>query len=114
MNSETVFGVATGRYYDAFHGEDPVETYWNLRRKAVLYDVPEKPWQIEGPDAVPFLERVFARRIGNLLEGRGRYTIACTPDGGTFMDGLSNPRPIEVSDSPRCQRSDISAFCFAL
>ena len=41
VNSETVFGVAAGRYYDAFHGEDPVETYWNLRRKAVLYDVPE-------------------------------------------------------------------------
>ncbi len=76
VNSETVFGVAAGRYYDAFHGEDPVETYWNLRRKAVLYDVPEKPWQIEGPDVVPFLESIFARRIGNLLEGRGRYAIA--------------------------------------
>ena len=88
VNSETVFGVAAGRYYDAFHGEDPVETYWNLRRKAVLYDVPEKPWQIEGPDVLPFLERVFARRIGNLREGRGRYAIACTHDGGTFMDGI--------------------------
>lgn len=88
MNSKTIFGVAAGRYYDAFHGEDPVETYWNLRRKAVLYDVPEKPWQIEGPDVVPFLERVLARRIGNLPEGRGRYAIACTPDGGTFMDGI--------------------------
>lgn len=88
LNSETIFGVAAGRYYGAFHGEDPVETYWNLRRKAVLYDVPEKPWQIEGPDVVPFLERIFARGIGDLLEGRGRYAIACTPDGGTFMDGI--------------------------
>lgn len=88
MNPETVLGVAAGRYYEASNGEDPVETYWNLRRKAVLYDVPEKPWQIEGPDAVPFLERIFARRIGNLREGRGRYAIACTPDGGTFMDGI--------------------------
>lgn len=88
VNPETVLGVAAGRYYEASNGEDPVETYWNLRRKAVLYDVPEKPWQIEGPDAVPFLERIFARRIGNLREGRGRYAIACTPDGGTFMDGI--------------------------
>ena len=88
VNPETVLGVAAGRYYPAFNGEDPVETYWALRRKAVLFDVPEKPWQIEGPDALPFLERIFARRIGTLAEGRGRYAIACTPDGGTFMDGI--------------------------
>jgi aminomethyltransferase len=87
-NSETVLGVAAGRYYTADNGEDPIEAYWALRRNAVLFDVPEKPWQIEGPDVLPFLERVFARRIGTLPEGRGRYAIACTPDGGTFMDGI--------------------------
>jgi len=54
----------------------------------VLYDVPEKPWQIEGPDVVPFLDRVFARRIDNLPEGRGHYAVACAPNGGTFMDGI--------------------------
>ena len=88
VNPETVLGVAAGRYYPASNGEDPVETYWALRRKAVLFDVPEKPWQVEGPDALPFLEKIFARRIGTLPEGRGRYAIACTPDGGTFMDGI--------------------------
>jgi len=88
VNPKTILGVAAGRYYAASIGEDPVETYWTLRRKAVLFDVPEKPWQIEGPDVLPFLERIFARRIGNLSEGRGRYAIACTPDGGTFMDGI--------------------------
>jgi len=87
-NDDTVLGVVAGRYYTVFNGEDPLETYWTLRRKVVLYDVPEKPWQIEGPDVVPFLERVFARRIGNLPEGRGRYAIACAPNGGTFMDGI--------------------------
>jgi len=87
-NPETVLGVAAGRFYPSDNGEDTVETYWTLRRKAVLFDVPEKPWQIEGPDAVPFLERIFARRIGNLPAGRGRYAIACTPEGGTFMDGI--------------------------
>jgi glycine cleavage system aminomethyltransferase T len=87
-NTETVFGVYAGRYYAVFNGEDVLETYWALRRQVVLYDVPERPWQIEGPDAVPFLERVFARRIGNLAEGRGRYAIACAPTGGVFMDGI--------------------------
>lgn len=87
-NPETVLGVVADRYYGVFNGEDPVECYWTLRQKAVLYDVPEKPWQIEGPDALPFLEKIFARRIGNLADGRGRYAIACNHDGGTFMDGI--------------------------
>ena len=46
-NSETVLGVAADRFYPAYNGEDIVETYWALRRRAVLFDVPEKPWQIE-------------------------------------------------------------------
>jgi glycine cleavage system aminomethyltransferase T len=88
VNPETVFGVYAGRFYAVFNGEDPADAYWTLRRKAVLYDVPERPVQIEGPGAVPFMERVFARRIGTLKEGRGRYAIACTPNGGAFMDGV--------------------------
>ena len=88
VNPETVFGVAAGRYYASYNGEDVAETYWALRRNAVLFDVPEKPWQIEGPDALPFLEKIFARRIANLPRGRGRYAIACTHDGGAFMDGI--------------------------
>lgn len=87
-NSETVLGVVAGRYYTVFNGEDSAGAYWKLRREVVLYDVPEKPWQIEGPDAVAFLERVFARRVGDLRPGRGRYAIACTPGGGVFMDGI--------------------------
>ncbi len=87
-NPETVFGVYAGRFYSVFNGEDPVENYWALRRRAVLYDVPERPVQIEGPDAAALMDRVFSRRMSNLKEGRGRYAIACTPDGGVFMDGV--------------------------
>jgi glycine cleavage system aminomethyltransferase T len=88
VNEHTVMGVYAGRYYSVFNGEDPVESYWALRRKCALYDVPERPVQIEGPDAVPFMERVFARRVGSLKEGRGRYAIALTPQGGVFIDGV--------------------------
>lgn len=87
-NSETVMGVVAERYYEVFTGEDVTQTYWNLRRKVVLYDVPEKPWQIEGPDVVAFLDYLFARKVSNLQQGRGLYAIACTHDGGTFMDGI--------------------------
>ena len=82
------FGVYAGRFYPKATNESTIEKYWALRRRAALYDVPEKPIQIEGPDAVPFLERVFARKVGDLKEGRGRYAIACTARGGVFMDGL--------------------------
>lgn len=87
-NEHTVMGVYAGRCYSVFNGEDVSEAYWALRRKAVLYDVPERPVEISGPDAVAFLERVFARRISSLKQGRGRYAIACTPKGGVFMDGI--------------------------
>ncbi len=85
---DMVRGVYAGRFFPVFNGEDPVQKYWVLRRKAAIYDVPEKPVEISGPDAVPFLEKVFARTISTLKEGRGRYTIACTPQGGVFMDGV--------------------------
>ncbi|MCB1376914.1 MAG: aminomethyltransferase family protein, partial [Alphaproteobacteria bacterium] len=85
---ETVMGVYAGRYYSVSNGEDVEDAYWTLRRKAVLYDVPERPVEISGPDAEAFLEHVFARRIGNLKEGRGRYAIACTHKGRMFMDGV--------------------------
>lgn len=88
QSDETVRGVYAGRFFPVFNGEDPLQKYWVMRRKAVLFDVPEKPVEISGPDAVAFLESVFARKISTLKEGRGRYTIACTPQGGVFMDGV--------------------------
>ena len=62
--------------------------YWALRQRAVLYDVPEKPIQIDGPQVVEFLEKIFSRKVANMNVGRGRYAIACNEDGGLFMDGI--------------------------
>ena len=85
---DMVRGVYAGRFFTIYNGEDPVQKYWTLRRKALIYDVPEKPVEISGPDAVCFLEKVLSRRVATLGEGRGRYAIACTPRGGVFMDGV--------------------------
>ncbi|NNF79407.1 MAG: aminomethyl transferase family protein [Rhizobiales bacterium] len=85
---EMARGVYAGRFFPMFYGDDPAEKYWILRRKAALYDVPERPVEISGPGALGLLEKVFARKISTLEEGRGRYAIACTPQGGVFMDGL--------------------------
>ena len=83
-----VRGVYAGRYFPIFMGEDFLDKYWCLRQKALIFDVPEKPVEISGPDVVPFLEKVFARKIATMTEGRGYYAIACTPQGGVFMDGV--------------------------
>jgi glycine cleavage system aminomethyltransferase T len=85
---EMIRGVYAGRYLAIYMGEDIIEKYWTLRRKALIFDVPEKPVEISGPDVVPFLEKVLSRKISSMQEGRGYYAIACTPQGGVFMDGV--------------------------
>ena len=82
------FGVYCRRFYPLSTGEDPIEQYWKLRRQVMLFDVPEKPLDIKGPDAVALLERVFSRHIDSLEIWRARYTLACTPQGGILMDGV--------------------------
>ena len=54
----------------------------------MLYDVPEKPIEIKGPDAVRLLERALTRRVEDLEVHKVRYAVACTPQGGIIMDGL--------------------------
>lgn len=85
---DTLMGVYAGRFYAKHSDEDIEACYWTLRRKAMLYDVPERPVEISGPDVVPFLERILARRVGDLKLGRGRYAIACAHHGGLFIDGV--------------------------
>ena len=80
--------VYAGRFYAAHSGEDIEACYWTLRRKAMLYDVPERPIEIFGRDVVPFLERIFTRPVGDIRPGRGRYVIACAHHGGLFIDGV--------------------------
>ena len=85
---DMLYGIYAKRLHVLTLGEDPVEHYWKLRRDVALFDVPEKPLEIKGLDAVKLLERVFCRRIGDLKCGRARYAIACTPAGGIQMDGI--------------------------
>ena len=80
------FGVYANRLFP-LRGSCEAE-YWNLRNDAVLYDVPEKPLEIKGPDSLALLERVICRPLADLKQDRGRYAIACTHQGGMFMDGI--------------------------
>jgi sarcosine oxidase subunit alpha len=44
-------------------------------------------FEISGPDAMPFLERVCATSVGRLAVGRGRYTVMLREDGVVADDG---------------------------
>ncbi len=87
---QTVFCMYCDRLYPVkmARDEDPIANYWKLRRGVMLYDVPEKPLEIAGPDAARLLERVLACRIEPLAVGRCRYGIACNTDGTVLMDGV--------------------------
>ena len=87
-NDDMVFGIYCRRFYPLSIGDDPIEQYWKLRRGVMLFDVPEKPLDIKGPDADALLERLFTRRIDNLKIWCARYAVACTPQGGILMDGV--------------------------
>ena len=68
--------------------DDPLESYWKLRKNLMLYDIPERPIEISGRDAVQLLEKTFTRRISNLPVLRACYGIICAPHGGLVMDGV--------------------------
>ena len=88
VTDDTLFGCYCNRFYPISFGEDVIEQYWKLRREVLLFDVPEKPLDIKGPEAVTLLNRVFARRVESLKPNRAHYAIACTPQGGVQMDGV--------------------------
>ena len=89
-SDETVYGLYAGRLYPlkTADDDDPVPNYWKLRRGVMLYDVPEMPLEIVGPDAARLLDRVLACRVDTLAVGRCRYGIACNDDGTVVMDGV--------------------------
>ena len=66
-NTDTVLRLATGRYFANYNGDDPVETYWALRKHAALCDVSERPVEITGPDMFAFLERFFPKKYLSLV-----------------------------------------------
>lgn len=84
----TIFGIYNTRLYPVSFGEDVIRHYWKLRSGIMLYDVPEKPISIQGPDAVAVLERALTRKISDMKLWKARYALACTPQGGIIMDGV--------------------------
>ena len=87
-NKDTILRLAAGRFFAHYNGEDIEEAYWALRNRAALFDVPERPVEISGPDVIEFLDQIFTRQSDHLTVDSGHYTLACTYNVGLFMDGI--------------------------
>jgi len=89
VTDDTMYSVYAGRLSAVgTDQDDPLDKYWKLRRNIMLYDIPERPIEIRGKDAVRLLEKAFTRRISDLKVWRARYGIICAPHGGLVMDGV--------------------------
>jgi glycine cleavage system aminomethyltransferase T len=70
VTDDTVFGIYSGRLFPLSIGGDVLADYEQLVTDAALFDVPERPIQIEGPDAERFLDRLMVRDIASLAVGK--------------------------------------------
>ena len=66
----------------------PDEMYWKVRQCMIFRHTGEHPYEISGPDALTFLNRIFPRDISKVKIGRCSYQFACYHDGGMITDGL--------------------------
>ena len=87
-NENAVYGEYAGRLVLLSIGNDSAEEYWELRKSVGLFDVPERPLEIRGADAVKLLDRMFTRPVGGLPIGRGSYNLLCHQGGGLVCDGI--------------------------
>ena len=74
-HDDIVFGLYDNRLCPLSLGGDPVADYWRLRRQVMLYDVPEKPLGIKGPESFNFFHAgMFSFAGQNLLATRTGWT----------------------------------------
>ena len=87
-NENAIYGEYAGRLVLHTIGNDIVDEYWALRKSVGLFDVPERPVEISGKDAVRFINHLFTRPVDRLRVGRGSYGLLCHQGGGMVCDGI--------------------------
>ncbi len=84
----TAYGDHEGRLTPVSFDRPVTDEYRVLRTRAGIFDVPERPLEIRGPDAAAFLDYVFTRPISTMAVDRGRYGLMCHDGGGIACDGV--------------------------
>jgi len=76
-------------YYVADHFGRPTEEYWAVRLRAGIIDMSAlQKFDVVGPDAVSFLNRVLTRDVAQAVDGQALYSPMCNADGGFLDDGI--------------------------
>lgn len=84
----TAYGDHEGRLTPVTFDRPVADEYRILRTRAGIFDVPEIPLEIRGPDAARFLDTMFTRPVSTLAPDRGRYGLMCHHGGGLACDGV--------------------------
>jgi aminomethyltransferase len=64
-----------------------IEEHLAVRHAAGLFDLSHMgEFHLEGPRALPLLERALTNSAARLTDGQAQYTIMCADDGGTVDD----------------------------
>jgi sarcosine oxidase subunit alpha len=78
-----------GQWKRPQHYGDPYTEVKAVRERAGLIDVSTLgKIDVQGPDALRFLERVYTNKLDTLGVGRIRYGVMCTQAGVVFDDGV--------------------------
>jgi len=82
----------------------PVEEHRRVRQAAGLFDIDHMGQVIvDGPDALPFLQRVMTADVSAFAVGTANYSLMCYQDGGvvddTFVYNLSDRYLVIVNAS---------------
>jgi len=68
---------------------DPVTEYWSIVEGVTLWDVSsERQVEINGPDALAFIQLLTPRDLSNCLVDRCRYVLLTDKDGGIINDAV--------------------------
>lgn len=79
----------SGGWWRAWHYGNYEQEYWAVREAVSIMDVSTLgKFIISGPDALPFLERIYPTKVRTIRAGRSRYVLVLDERGYVMDDGL--------------------------
>lgn len=78
-----------GGWWRPWHYGDPLAEYWAVRTGVSIGDVSTLgKMQVDGPDALELLERLYPTKVATIAPGRSRYVLLLDERGYVLDDGL--------------------------